>query len=235
MSEPTKSQQIMIGDGLPTAASITQEERRESWKGLKLTRPSAASVEKPKGEDPVARKLRREHEAAEARKTAERLRLLYDNQKRSRDDARAVKEAAMAAQQQAATTAEDTDMTKPQLKAMVPTTRGNGSSAKKKQSKHARARAGKEKAGALSTARAAAAKKQRKPVITAPSGGRVSGQQVADFVCRAGGASMEELVAQFGIEAHPMRAKVFYVRHTLGYEVEVREGRYHGTAPKGSK
>lgn len=70
--------------------------------------------------------------------------------------------------------------------------------------------------------------------------GTVPAQDVADFVSRPvghrdaplGGASMEELVARFKIEAHPMRAKIHYVRHELGYDVAVKDGRYHGTPPK---
>jgi hypothetical protein len=75
---------------------------------------------------------------------------------------------------------------------------------------------------------AAAAKKTAAPRQT------VSAQAVADFVSRPGGASMEELTKKFGIEAHPMRAKIYNVRHALGYAVEVREGRYHGTPPAAS-
>jgi hypothetical protein len=42
------------------------------------------------------------------------------------------------------------------------------------------------------------------------------------------GASMAELVEKFGIEAHPMRAKVHYVRHSMpGWSVETRDGRYY--------
>lgn len=59
----------------------------------------------------------------------------------------------------------------------------------------------------------------------------VPAQLIADFVCRPGGASMDELTKEFGIEAHPMRAKIFYVKHTLGYVVDHKDGRYHGTAP----
>lgn len=43
---------------------------------------------------------------------------------------------------------------------------------------------------------------------------------------------MAELVAEFGIEAHPMRAKIHYVRHKLGWNVEIKDGRYHATEPK---
>jgi hypothetical protein len=75
---------------------------------------------------------------------------------------------------------------------------------------------------------AAAAKKTAAPRQT------VSAQAVADFVSRPGGASIEELTKKFGIEAHPMRAKIYNVRHTLGYAVEVREGRYYGTPPAAS-
>lgn len=64
--------------------------------------------------------------------------------------------------------------------------------------------------------------------------------EVAAFMARPvgatpgapGGASMAELVAEFGIEAHPMRAKIHYVRHKLGWNVEIKDGRYYATEPK---
>jgi hypothetical protein len=223
MNAPTKSQQIMIDDGLPLAAALTHEERLETWKGRRLTR-TAPPIERPKAEDPEARKLRKEVEAAEAKKKAEKLRLLRENQQLARDEARAVKEAAEAAQ----ATTQETDVKKAStLSKIIPTpTRGKGNSAKKKSKTKAARRA----------PTAARTKPPAKPKADPkPRDGRVSAQQVADFVSRAGGASMEELVAEFGIEAHPMRAKIFYVRHTLGYDVEVKEGRYLGTAPKVSK
>jgi hypothetical protein len=76
---------------------------------------------------------------------------------------------------------------------------------------------------------AAAAKK-----TAAARAARERAGDVAEFVSRPGGASMEELTKKFGIEAHPMRAKIYNVRHTLGYAVEVREGRYYGTPPAAS-
>ena len=82
---------------------------------------------------------------------------------------------------------------------------------------------------------AAKGKPKAKKVAKAKTGAKKKGVpaiDVANFICRDGGASMEELVKEFGIDAHPMRAKIFYVRHTLGYAVEIKEGRYIGTAPK---
>lgn len=76
----------------------------------------------------------------------------------------------------------------------------------------------------------AAAKKKAKQPKAAKTG--VPALEVAAFICREGGASMPELVKEFGIEAHPMRAKIHYVRHKLGYGVETKDGRYHGAAPK---
>lgn len=63
---------------------------------------------------------------------------------------------------------------------------------------------------------------------------------VANFMAREvghkdaplGGASMAELVATFGIEAHPMRAKIHYVRRNMpGWSVADLgdDGRYHAT------
>lgn len=83
----------------------------------------------------------------------------------------------------------------------------------------------------------AAVAKVTKPASSAKA--PVPAQDVADFISRPvseenplGGASMDELVAQFGIEPHPMRAKIFYVRHTLKYAVKPKDGRYYGTPPK---
>lgn len=73
--------------------------------------------------------------------------------------------------------------------------------------------------------------RRRKPAA-AKTNSVVTGQQVADHMARDGGASMDELVKKFGIEAHPMRSKIFFVRHTLGYDVQHRDGRYVATAPK---
>lgn len=74
-------------------------------------------------------------------------------------------------------------------------------------------------------------KAKRKPAARKTNGGTPA-QLIADHMARDGGASMDELVKKFGIEAHPMRSKIFFVRHTLGYDVEHKDGRYHATAPK---
>lgn len=58
----------------------------------------------------------------------------------------------------------------------------------------------------------------------------VPAKDVADFICRVGGASMAELEAKFGIDAHPMRAKIYYIRNTLKIDVTVKDGRYYGPA-----
>lgn len=91
--------------------------------------------------------------------------------------------------------------------------------------------------------RAAGASKSK--IVTAENGiskpgAPVPALDVANFMARPvghkdaplGGASMAELVEKFGIEAHPMRAKIHYVRHKLGWTVETKEGRYFATAPK---
>jgi hypothetical protein len=52
-------------------------------------------------------------------------------------------------------------------------------------------------------------------------------------MAREGGASMAELVEKFGIDAHPMRAKVHYIRNQIdGWSVETKDGRYYATGPK---
>lgn len=75
-----------------------------------------------------------------------------------------------------------------------------------------------------------------KAVLREP--GARSPQKIADFMARPQGASMAELEKEFGIDAHPMRSKIFAARHDLGYTVahEKREGdtekRYYATPPK---
>jgi hypothetical protein len=93
-----------------------------------------------------------------------------------------------------------------------------------------KSKAPKKKALASTPRRALREKAQRAGTVKKRAG--VPALEVAAFLCRDGGASMAELVERFGIEAHPMRAKVFVVRHTLGYDVAVKDGRYFGTAPR---
>ena len=81
----------------------------------------------------------------------------------------------------------------------------------------------------------AAAKKKAPPAAKKPkaSGKKgVSAQDVADFICQPGGASMAELEAKFGIDAHPMRAKIYYIRNTLEIAIESKDGRYFGPPAK---
>jgi len=72
----------------------------------------------------------------------------------------------------------------------------------------------------------------RTKVQAAQAGVRISGKDIGDATCVAGGITMADLVKRFGIEAHPMRAKIHYAKHKLGYVIEHRDGAYHGTAPK---
>lgn len=57
---------------------------------------------------------------------------------------------------------------------------------------------------------------------------------VGEFICRDGGCTMAELVKKFGVEAHPMRAKIHAAKHQLGFKIEYdhEAKRYSGTAPK---
>ena len=61
-----------------------------------------------------------------------------------------------------------------------------------------------------------------------------SPRAVGEFVCRDGGCTMDELVKRFGVEAHPMRAKIHAAKHQLGFKIEYdyEAKRYSGTAPK---
>lgn len=96
---------------------------------------------------------------------------------------------------------------------------------------------GRSEASANLKAAKKAAPKKSKPTAARTT---VPAIEIAAFMARPigatpgtpGGASMSELVAEFGIEAHPMRAKIHYVRHKLGWNVETKDGRYHATAPK---
>jgi hypothetical protein len=71
------------------------------------------------------------------------------------------------------------------------------------------------------------AKKRRKvKTPTTP----IPALDVANFMARPGGASMAGLVEMFGIEAHPMRAKIHYIRNRMaGWDVELKDGRYYAT------
>lgn len=80
-----------------------------------------------------------------------------------------------------------------------------------------------------------------KGVVKAVAGepGPRSPLAVATFIAASPtGVSMAELEAKFGIEAHPMRSKIFAARHDLGFTIdyEKREGdeekRYYATPPK---
>lgn len=96
---------------------------------------------------------------------------------------------------------------------------------------------GRSEASANLKAAKKAAPKKSKPTAAKTT---VPAIEIAAFMARPvgatpgspGGASMADLVAEFGIEAHPMRAKIHYVRHKLGWAVEIKDGRYHATAPK---
>lgn len=94
--------------------------------------------------------------------------------------------------------------------------------------KQAKKRSRSEASANLKAAKAAA------PKTSKPKAARttVPALEVAAFMARDGGAAMAELEKEFGIEAHPMRAKIHYVRHKLGWNVETKDGRYFATAPK---
>jgi hypothetical protein len=68
----TPGQQLLVDDGLPVEAIIPPADRKEAWKGKKLTKPQAM---KPpaKDEDPATKALRKEMAAAEEKKKAERF------------------------------------------------------------------------------------------------------------------------------------------------------------------
>jgi hypothetical protein len=59
---------------------------------------------------------------------------------------------------------------------------------------------------------------------------------VGNFIAGGGnaGVAMADLVKEFGIEAHPMRTKIFQARHDLKFKIEfdTETKRYVGSAPK---
>jgi hypothetical protein len=77
MPELTRAQQMMVEDGLPADAILDPADRKNSWKGRKLTKPRDLKAP-AKDEDPATRALRKEIAAADAKKKAERLARLKD-------------------------------------------------------------------------------------------------------------------------------------------------------------
>lgn len=83
-------------------------------------------------------------------------------------------------------------------------------------------------------ARKPAEKAAKKAPVPAVAVGAMICRPVGDAAAPLGGASMDELVKKFKIAAHPMRAKIHYLRHELGYEIEIEDGRYRGKPPEAS-
>lgn len=113
-------------------------------------------------------------------------------------------------------------------KTKAKTTRGPGARLASAKTPEQRLADGKKQLAAAKKARKAKAKYPHIEKNPVP----VPALAVAKFMARPNGASMDELVAEFGIEAHPMRAKIHYIRHKLGWTVEIKDGRYHATEPK---
>lgn len=177
----TPAQELMIEDGLPAETILDPVERKEAWKGRKLTKPRDLKAP-TKDEDPATRALRKEIAAADAKKKAERLARLKELKPKPAK--------------------QENDMKK---------------AAKKTPPKAARKAAGKPAPKKAPKARAAA-----KAAPAAPDGRPVNAvvQQIAAMMSRPEGASMAEMVAATGVEAHPMRAKIKQVRDKLGLATE---------------
>lgn len=191
----SKGQEMMIADGLPASFAVPQELRDRSWKGRKLT--ALKFIDAAPKEDPAAKQLRREIEAAAKKKQAERFARLNE------------------AKQTRAKQAHQPEGTDDMAKTTT-----------KKTANAPRTPAAKSIAGHKAAKKATNARQQVRATVAV--------QDVADFIARPGGASMAELVEKFGMDAHPMRTKIFNVRHTLGYTVEIKDGRYVVTKlPKG--
>lgn len=80
---------------------------------------------------------------------------------------------------------------------------------------------------------------QKAAARTTAAGLDRSPRAVGEFICSYGaaGCPMADLVAQFKMEAHPMRSKIFAARHELGFQVEHDAKRkvYVGKPPKAAK
>lgn len=72
MPELTPGQRLMVEDGLPAGSILDPAERKDAWKGRKMTKPRDLKAP-AKDEDPATKALRKEIAAAEAKKKAERL------------------------------------------------------------------------------------------------------------------------------------------------------------------
>jgi membrane protein involved in colicin uptake len=95
-----KGAQLMIEDGFPEQLLIEPDQRREAWKGRKLTTPRPEPVAR-KDEDPTTKALRKELAKAEEAKKAERFARLKELKERTKKQA--IKPAADAASQETTT------------------------------------------------------------------------------------------------------------------------------------
>lgn len=69
---------------IPAFLRIPQEERRQSWRGRKLTKPKVGSVKITRNEDASTRAFRKMIEKQEAAKKAARFKMLRERAKASR-------------------------------------------------------------------------------------------------------------------------------------------------------
>lgn len=204
---------------LPDSLRIPQAERRAAWEGRR-PRPTKDMTFKDtaaRPDDPGTARLldERRAKARADEKAAKRLRkeerLIRERRKPKPEG------------EQPATEQENDDMKK----------------AVAKKAPAARVRkAAKKVVKARADAKKAARSRARKPVKAAePGAGKTIVQQVADLMARPNGATTAEMVAATKIEAHPLRAKIYDVRHKLHYEVEsptkANGMRYKATPPKG--
>lgn len=71
---------------------------------------------------------------------------------------------------------------------------------------------------------------------TAPAKIDRSPLAVGNFIAAGGlaGVTMGDLAKEFGIEAHPMRSKIFSARHELKFKIrfDAKTSRYVGSSPK---
>lgn len=216
----TKSQQMMVDDGLPPAlvregGSPKLGKPRKPNDGVTLAAPLAVqkAIAKDLADDPDIPGLPGDVGPADDRG-----------------------EAAMAAHE-AVNDPAPADDSLPELTIADSAPKPKAKKAKKQKAGDGPAAATKERTKVRTkTEKKASKAKARTPVKakTSPAKGERSPLAVGEFIVK-NSPTMDQLSKRFGIDPHPMRSKVFAARHELGFKIEHKDGRYSGTAPKAAK
>lgn len=225
MQELTAAQKIMLADGFPMALFIAPAIRRAFWKGRKLTTP-AATITRPKVEDPTTAKLRKELEASDAKKKAaslERLREYKAFQNRSAPKPELKPRAIM-----------------PTTRAIVPTQQEideMATSARKKISKTTQ----RAKSATKVTRGKKAAKAARTPAKPKPEAAAIGTkavrpgsklEKVVELLTREGGCTAAEVLKATEWPAVSMPQQARAAGLALRQEKEGKTTRYWGSTPK---